>query len=102
MKHRLIAIAAAGCMSLAGCATAPSDRVVARTASSAAEGAAKGAAVGSAVPGVGTAAGAVAGAVAGGIAGAVIGGRQYYRDARGYCYYVGSDGQPQYDNNVSC
>ena len=103
MKRLLTFVAALASLSLGGCATtsAPGE-VAANTASGAAAGAAKGAVIGSAVPGVGTTAGAVAGAVAGGIAGAVIGGRQYYRDSQGHCYYVDANGQPQYDNNVTC
>ncbi len=46
--------------------------------------------------------GLVAGAVLGGAAGAVINNRQYYRDTRGYCYYVDQYGQPHYDYNVRC
>jgi hypothetical protein len=46
--------------------------------------------------------GAVVGAVLGGVAGAVIKGKQYYRDTRGYCYYVDSNGNPRYDYNVRC
>jgi uncharacterized protein YcfJ len=51
--------------------------------------------------------GAAMGALAGGAIGAlmpasVINGRQYYRDTRGYCYYIGPDGQPQYDGTVRC
>ena len=33
---------------------------------------------------------------------AVIKGRQYYRDTRGYCYYVDQYGNPIYDYNVRC
>ncbi len=68
---------------------------------------------------VGTAAGAAIGALGGGFEGAVIGavaggaigalvpgkilkGRQYYRDTRGYCYYVDREGRPQYDGTVRC
>ena len=46
--------------------------------------------------------GAVVGAVLGGVAGAVIKGKQYYRDTRGYCYYVDQYGNPIYDYNVRC
>ena len=51
--------------------------------------------------------GAAVGALAGGAIGAavprdVIHGRQYYRDTRGYCYYIDANGQPQYDGTVSC
>jgi len=40
--------------------------------------------------------------VLGGVLGAVIKGKQYYRDTRGYCYYVDSNGNPVYDYNVRC
>ena len=56
-------------------------------------------ATGAAIGGV---TGAVVGAVLGGVAGAVIKGRQYYRDTRGYCYYVDQYGNPIYDYNTRC
>ena len=71
-------------------------------------GTATGAVVGAGVGGVGGAllthsvGGAVAGAVLGGVLGAVIGGHQYYRDTRGYCYYVDQYGQPHYSYDVRC
>ena len=52
--------------------------------------------------------GAAAGMVAGGAIGAAstaVGGaprRHYYRDTRGYCYYVDASGQARYDLNVTC
>ena len=46
--------------------------------------------------------GAIAGAVLGGVLGATINGRQYYRDTRGYCYYVDQYGQPHYSYDVRC
>lgn len=46
--------------------------------------------------------GAVAGAVLGGVLGATINGQQYYRDTRGYCYYVDQYGQPHYSYDVRC
>ena len=46
--------------------------------------------------------GAVAGAVLGGVLGAVVNGKQYYRDTRGYCYYVDQYGRPVYDYNTRC
>ena len=46
--------------------------------------------------------GAIAGAVLGGVAAAVINNRQYYRDTRGYCYYVDRNGNPIYDYNTRC
>ena len=51
--------------------------------------------------------GAAAGMVAGGAIGAATtaGGtphRRYYKDTRGYCYYVDQSGQAVYDMNVRC
>ena len=51
--------------------------------------------------------GAAAGMALGGAAGIlikgpVIEGRQYYKDSRGFCYYVDSAGQPTYDPTVAC
>jgi uncharacterized protein YcfJ len=51
--------------------------------------------------------GAAAGMVAGGAIGAAstiqtAPRRRYYRDTRGYCYYVDEHGQPKYDLNVTC
>ena len=73
-----------------------------RAATGAAIGGATGAVVGAVVPGIHPVTGAVVGAVLGGVAGAVIKGRQYYRDTRGYCYYVDQYGNPIYDYNVRC
>ena len=67
-----------------------------------AEGAVGGAIAGAVIPGVSTGTGALAGAVLGGVLGATINGRQYYRDTRGYCYYVDQYGQPHYDYNTRC
>jgi uncharacterized protein YcfJ len=52
-------------------------------------------------------AGAAAGMVAGGAIGAATtpkGARQpkYYRDTRGYCYYIDAQGQPRYNYDVRC
>ena len=46
--------------------------------------------------------GAVAGAVLGGVLGAVVNGHQYYRDTRGYCYYVDQYGNPHYSYDIRC
>jgi uncharacterized protein YcfJ len=51
--------------------------------------------------------GAAAGMVAGGAIGAATTARgaprrRYYRDTRGYCYYIDQTGQPKYDYNVRC
>jgi uncharacterized protein YcfJ len=53
---------------------------------------------------------AVSGAAAGMLAGGALGAastahvhhRRYYRDTRGYCYYIDQSGQPQYDYSVRC
>jgi hypothetical protein len=73
-----------------------------RAATGAAIGALGGAAVGSVVHGVSPVGGAVAGAILGGVLGATINGHQYYRDTRGYCYYVDQYGQPHYSYDVRC
>ena len=65
-------------------------------------GGAAGAAIGAVLPGVNPVTGAIAGAVLGGVAAAVINNRQYYRDTRGYCYYVDRNGNPIYDYNTRC
>ena len=59
-----------------------------RIATGAVGGAVVGGIAGAIIPGVSTVGGAVAGAILGGVLGAVVKGRQYYRDTRGYCYYV--------------
>jgi len=103
MKRLLISAAAMSSLALGGCATNPqNDHMIASEATGAAIGAGAGAVAGSILPGIGTGAGAVAGAVLGGVVGAVIGGHQYYRDTRGYCYYVDQYGQPHYNYNVRC
>ena len=61
-----------------------------------------GAAVGAVVHGVSPVQGAVAGAILGGVLGATVHGHQYYRDTRGYCYYVDHYGRPHYSYNVRC
>lgn len=107
MKKLILAAAAAGSMSLSACATyndpyASNNDQARRAATGAAVGAAGGAVLGAVVPGVSTVEGAIAGAVLGGVLGAVIKGRQYYRDTRGYCYYVDQYGRPVYDYNTRC
>ena len=42
------------------------------------------------------------GGVLGGTVGAIIGDRQYYRDTRGYCYYVDQNRQVHYNYQVRC
>jgi hypothetical protein len=106
MKRLLLASAIASSVAVSGCATDPygynSNPQARRAATGAAIGGATGAVVGAVVPGVNPLTGAVVGAVLGGVAGAVIKGKQYYRDTRGYCYYVDQYGNPIYDYNVRC
>jgi hypothetical protein len=112
MKKFALAATAAAAVSLTACATDPygynngygyqNNDQARRAATGAAIGGLAGAAVGAVVPGVSPVAGAVAGAVLGGVAASVIKGRQYYRDTRGYCYYVDQYGQPHYDYNTRC
>ncbi len=66
----------------------------------AAIGAVTGAVAGSIIPGVSTGTGAIAGAILGGVIGASVNGRQYYRDTRGYCYYVDQNGNPHYSYDI--
>lgn len=65
-------------------------------------GAGAGALAGSILPGIGTGAGAVVGGILGGAVGAIVNGHQYYRDTRGYCYFVDQYGQPHYNYSVRC
>jgi phage tail tape-measure protein len=103
MKRLAISAVAAASLSLSGCATTAAQNHRTGTAvAGAGIGGAAGAIAGSVLPGIGTAAGAMAGATLGGIVGNVIGGRQYYRDTRGYCYYVDQQGRPVYNRNVKC
>ena len=102
MKRLLLSAAAATSLALGGCATPAQDRQVAAVGTGALIGAGVGGVAGSVIPGIGTAAGAAVGGVLGGAAGAIIHGRQYYRDSRGYCYYVDQYGQPRYNYEVRC
>jgi hypothetical protein len=78
------------------------NQKAANVATGAAVGAVGGAIAGKVIPGVSTGAGAIAGAILGGVLGATVNGRQYYRDTRGYCYYVDQYGQPRYEYNTRC
>lgn len=123
MKKLGLAAAIAATVSVAGCATYPNqygynnggyydqygrwvparnNSQLGNAATGAAIGAAGGAIAGAVLPGVSTGTGAIAGAILGGVLGATVNGRQYYRDTRGYCYYVDQYGQPHYDYNVRC
>jgi hypothetical protein len=107
VKKALLPVSATAIL-LTGCATDPYGRssIENRATIGVLVGGALGALAGSAA-GVGPVAGAAAGMVAGGAAGVlikgpVIHGRQYYRDSRGYCYYVNAAGRPTYDPLVAC
>jgi uncharacterized protein YcfJ len=102
MTRLMISAAVASSLALSGCATPQQDHQVASAGVGAVIGAGAGAVAGSVLPGIGTGAGAAVGAVLGGTIGAVIGGRQYYRDTRGYCYYVDQYGQPHYNYSTRC
>lgn len=110
MKRFALSAMIAGGLAVTGCATNPygynsnpyANEQARRAATGAAVGGAAGAVAGAVIPGVSTVEGAVAGAVLGGVLGAVIKGKQYYRDTRGYCYWVDQYGQPHYDYNVRC
>ena len=106
MKKVILAAAMASVLPLSACSTYGDpygqNADVRRGATGAAVGAAAGAALGAVVPGVSTVEGAIAGGIAGAVLGAVINNRQYYRDTRGYCYYVDQYGRPVYDYNVRC
>lgn len=110
MKRLIIATTIAGSFALSACTTDQygyndpyrNDGQTERAVKGAAIGGAVGAAAGAIIPGVNPIEGAVAGAILGGVAGAVIKGKQYYRDTRGYCYYVDQYGNPVYDYNTRC
>lgn len=109
MKKAMMATMLATSLSLSACATTGEgyygdgrSNTASRAATGAAVGAVAGGVIGAVVPGVSTVGGAVAGGVAGAVLGAVINNRQYYRDTRGYCYYVDKNGQPIYDNTTRC
>ena len=106
MKCVVLASAIAASVSVAGCATDPygynNNPQAQRAVQGAALGGLVGAATGAVVGGVSPVEGALVGAALGGVAGAVIKGKQYYRDTRGYCYYVDQYGNPHYDYNVRC
>jgi hypothetical protein len=103
MKRLLISAAAVSSLTLGGCASDPyRDHVVASSATGAVIGAGAGALVGAAFGGVGAGPGAVVGGALGATAGAIIGDHQYYRDTRGYCYYVDHYGRAHYSYHVHC
>src|ERR1043165_9032757 len=125
MRKIGLAAGAAGSWAAAGCATYPNQYgydpyynngyypngyygngyaspQAGRVVGGAAIGAATGAVAGAVLPGVSAGQGAIAGAILGGVLGATVNGRQYYRDTRGYCYYVDQYGQPHYSYDIRC
>jgi hypothetical protein len=118
MRKLGLAAALAASVAVTGCTTYPNNQYgyypngygaypygnsqAGNVATGAAVGAATGAIAGAVLPGIKPGTGALAGAVLGGVLGATINGRQYYRDTRGYCYYVDQYGQPHYDYNTRC
>ena len=126
MRKLGLAVALAATVSLAGCATQPYgyspygynngyynngyynnngytyDSQGRRVVTGAVGGAVAGGIAGAVIPGVSVGQGAIAGAILGGVLGAVVKGRQYYRDTRGYCYYVDQYGQPHYSYDIRC
>ncbi len=113
MKKVALSAALAASFAVGACATNPygyndpyygggNNDQARRAATGAAIGGAAGAVAGAVIPGVSPVGGAVAGAVLGGVLGAVVNNRQYYRDTRGYCYYVDQQGRPIYDYNTRC
>ena len=128
MRNLGLAVVVAGSVAAAGCATYPGDYGYGsgpygynngyygngynngyyydsqgrRIATGAAAGAVGGAIAGAVIPGVSVGQGAIAGAILGGVLGATVNGRQYYRDTRGYCYYVDQSGNPHSSYDIRC
>lgn len=103
MKHVMIMASAAMAMSVSGCAHQNAGQ---RTLAGAAIGAGVGAITGVALGGSALT-GGVTGAAIGGLAGAAIklphsSDHKYYRDSRGYCYYIDASGQSVYDREARC
>ncbi len=90
-----LAMTLTSCASL-GSGANPAKRTVA--------GASAGAAIGATTAGIsGAAVGAMAGGALGALApGTIINGRQYYKDSRGYCYYIDRKGKARPTRHVKC
>jgi hypothetical protein len=121
MKKLLLGAVVVSGLSLSACATNPYDQygynnggynngaynngqqtTAGRAVTGAVVGGVAGGVLGAVIPGVSVGTGALAGAALGGVIGAVSGGHQWYRDTRGYCYYVDRNGNPIYDYNTRC
>lgn len=111
-KTGMIGIVLAAGLSLGACTTYDrgygygydDNRDIRDAATGAAIGAAGGAAVGAVVDGLDPLEGAAAGAVVGGIVGAIASDSNpgWYRDERGYCFYVDRSGRRVYDYDRRC
>ena len=107
MKHSLVLALAP--VLLVACSHDPFRKgpdIGTRTGVGAGAGAAIGAVAGTAV-GADPITGAAAGMVVGGAIGALVKGpiiknRQYYKDTRGYCYYVDARGKPKRAPKIKC
>jgi uncharacterized protein YcfJ len=104
MLSRTIAPALMAAVCLGGCGTIGKQRHVTGAAVGAAVGGAAGYAVaGPVTAGIGAAGGAVVGGAIGGLVkGPIIKKRQYYRDTRGYCYWLDRNGKVYPDKSVKC
>ncbi|HEY9555020.1 YMGG-like glycine zipper-containing protein [Allosphingosinicella sp.] len=111
-KTGMIGIVLAASMSLGACTTYDrgygygydDNRDIRGAATGAAVGAAVGAGVGAVVEGLDPLEGAAGGAVIGGIVGAIASDSDpgWYRDERGYCFYVDRDARRVYDYDRRC
>jgi len=104
MPIRIFAPALLAAVCLGGCATFGKRPEAKGAAVGAAVGGAAGFAVaGPATAGIGaTVGGVVGGAVGGLVKGPLIKKRQYYRDTRGYCYWLDRKGRVYLDKSVKC
>ena len=104
MRFQFLTPALSVAVCLGGCATGGSQREVTGAAVGAAFGGAAGLAMGGPTEGLlGATLGGVVGAAVGGLVkGPIINQRQYYRDTRGFCYWMDQDGGMHYDETVSC
>lgn len=109
MRNGMMGIMLATGLSLGACTSYDpygydNNRDVRDAATGAAVGAAVGAGVGAVVDGLDPLEGAAGGAVIGGIVGAIASDSDpgWYRDERGYCFYVDRSGRRVYDYDRRC
>lgn len=103
MKFAFLTIPTAICLACSGCVAGPggANNAANRTITGAGIGAAIGGVAGAALGGQ-VLGGAVVGSVVGGAVGAAINPKVFYRDTRGYCYTVDSQGRVIYDYSRRC